>query len=274
VRVSEETVNAAVAPIQQQLDGMSGRVETLESQSSLISPQVQQLTQAIKQLRTHTAQHWLSHIDRRLEAALPYTYRTISDDASDWLSQALETAKEQVSIVTPYLQYTGAESDRFLSKLEDALAQNIFVSIGWGRRADIGKARGTTRPIVLKDSGWRYQRERDRHGHYALLPQLLELKKRYKRLNLKLLGLAERLIVCDRDWALLGGSHLLYRVGDEEEVGLYTTDPNVVSDLVDRFNLAPHLQRRSSRQTLSSSARPSLSRALKPSTQPNVYHVR
>ncbi|MGC9504012.1 hypothetical protein [Baaleninema sp.] len=247
IQASSETVAAAIAPLRQQMDSLSLRVDNLDSQSTLITPQVQQLTQTVKQLRTHTAQHWLAHIDRRLESALPYTYQLVSEDASPYLFKALETAKEQVAIVSPGLPHQGAHSDRFLAKLEDALAQKIFVSIGWGRRADIGKARGTSRPIALKDGGWRYQVERDPQGFYGLLPHLLELKKRYKRLNLKLFGTADRLVACDRDWALLGGQHLLCH-GEEEEVGLYTTDPHVVSDLVDRFDLVPQLKRRASRQ--------------------------
>ncbi|OAB61464.1 hypothetical protein AY599_26965 [Leptolyngbya valderiana BDU 20041] len=269
VRTSADAVETAIAPLRQQVEGLTQRVDNLDRQSTLITPQVQQLTKAVKQLRTHTARHWLERIDRRLESALPYTYSLVSDDASEFLYQALTTAKEHVAIVTPWLQHQGTHSDRFLAQLEEALQQNLFVSIGWGRRADIGKARGTSRPIALKDGGWRYQIDRDPQGHYRLLPQLLGLKKRYKRLDLKLLGTADRLVTCDREWALLGGRHLLCS-HDEEEVGLYTSDPHVVSDLVDRFDLVPQLQRRASRQMPAPPERRSLSALSSPSEKPAV----
>jgi predicted nucleic acid-binding Zn-ribbon protein len=244
-RVAQEIANATVAPVQQQADLLEGRFNILEEEHHLLTPEVRQLTQAVTHLRTHTAQHWLSEIDRRLESVLPYTYSIVPEDASDYLLKALGQAKEQVLIVTPWLEYDRARAPQLLKALENLLEQNVFVSFGWGRRADVGRARGTNRPIALKDGGWRYQPERDPHGYYRLLPHLLELKKRHKRLTLKLLGTAERVVVCDRDWALLGGHHQLCRVTSETpELGLYTNDPHVVYDLVDRFNLVPHLQRR------------------------------
>lgn len=244
-RVAQEIARDTVAPLQQQAMVREGRLSALEEQQQLLSPEVKQLAQAVTQIRTHTAQHWLSDIDRRLEEALPYRYRVVADDASEEIFQALAQAKEQVLIVTPWLEYDRDRARRLLKALDDLLSQNVFVSFGWGRRADVGRARGTTRPIALKDGGWRYQPERDPNGYYRMLPHLLELKKRHKRLTLKLLGTAERVVVCDRDWALLGGHHLLCRViNGTPELGLHTNDPHVVGDLVERFNLVPHLKRR------------------------------
>ena len=207
---------------------------------------MQQLTEAVTHLRTHTAQHWLSEIDRRLESALPYRYQVVAEDASDYIFQALNQGKEHVLIVTPWLELNPGRSQALLEAIDALLSQQVFVSFGWGRRGDVGRARDTHRPIALKDGGWRYQPERDPQGYYRLLPQLLELKKCHKRLTLKLLGTSERIIVCDRDWALLGGHHLLcHAATNTPEVGLYTNDPHVVVDLSQRFNLVPHLKRRS-----------------------------
>jgi hypothetical protein len=244
-RVARQISNQAIAPLQQQQDLLEQQLGQVQQQQSLLSPQVQQLTEAVTHLRTHTAQHWLSEIDRRLESVLPYRYRVVSEDASDYLFEALNQGKEHIVIVTPWLELDPVRAESFLQALDNILSQNVFVSFGWGRRADVGRARNTTRPIALKDGGWRYQPERDPHGYYRLLPQLLELKKRHKRLTLKLLGTAERIVVCDRDWALLGSHHLLCHVASNTpEVGLYTNDPHVVLDLGQRFNLVPHLKRR------------------------------
>ncbi|WP_159788659.1 hypothetical protein [Sodalinema gerasimenkoae] len=245
-RVAQEITHQAIAPLQQQQQHFQGDLHQLQQQQSLLSPQVQQLTEAVTHLRTHTAQHWLSEIDRRLESVLPYRYRVVSEDASDCLFQALNQGKEHVLIVTPWLELDPGRSEAFLKAVNTLLSQNVFVSFGWGRRADVGRARDTHRPIALKDGGWRYQPERDPHGYYRLLPQLLDLKKRHKRLTLKLLGTAERIVVCDRDWALIGGHHLLcHAATNTPEVGLHTNDPHVVLDLSQRFNLVPHLKRRS-----------------------------
>ncbi|TVR12872.1 MAG: hypothetical protein EA395_05030 [Phormidium sp. GEM2.Bin31] len=243
--LAEQITHQATAPLQQQQQHLQGELNQLQQQQSLLSPQVQQLTEAVTHLRTHTAQHWLSEIDRRLESVLPYRYRVVSDDASDYLFEALNQGKEHILIVTPWLEFKPGRSEAFLQAVDTLLSQNVFVSFGWGRRADVGRARDTHRPIALKDGGWRYQPERDPQGYYRLLPQLLDLKKRHKRLTLKLLGTAERMIVCDRDWALLGGHHLLcHAATNTPEVGLYTNDPHVVLDLSQRFNLVPHLKRR------------------------------
>jgi hypothetical protein len=135
---------------------------------------------------------------------------------------------------------------RFLAVLAEALDQNLFVSIGWGDRIDIGKGANCTRPIVLKDGGWRYQPDHDPDGLYGALPELLRLRKRYKRLHLKLIGTREKLIVCDHSWALLGGQHFLCDIGGHgaSDPGLFTTDKKIVAEISQRFNTAQVSTRR------------------------------
>ncbi|NMG61272.1 hypothetical protein E1H12_22860, partial [Geitlerinema sp. P-1104] len=74
-RVAQQITHQAIAPLQQQQQHLQGDLNQLQQQQSLLSPQVQQLTEAVTHLRTHTAQHWLSEIDRRLESVLPYRYQ-------------------------------------------------------------------------------------------------------------------------------------------------------------------------------------------------------
>ena len=47
-------------------------------------------------------------------------------------------------------------------------------------------------------------------------------------------------IVCDRSFAMLGSHNLLTSgVGEEREIGMRTTDPNLIEKLIERYEHAP-----------------------------------
>ncbi|HIK32724.1 MAG TPA: hypothetical protein IGS17_04455 [Oscillatoriales cyanobacterium M59_W2019_021] len=226
-----------------QLEELETHVAKLaQQQQDSLQPGLKYLARSIKKLQTAIAEEskpqWAADLDRRLEEILPYRYQLVMESPMPWVLQALEEAAEEVLIVSPQVSRLAADFDRTIEQLEAALERGIAVSIGWGDRADIGKADNATKPITLKPGGWRYHRERDLHQHYSAIPKLLELKQRYPKLRLKLLGSSDTLLVCDQDWMLSGGQSPL---GWEtqtypKEIGLYTTDEKMLAPALERFS--------------------------------------
>lgn len=229
-------------PLQSQIDGLGAEVERLDRRyGERIEPGLKYLARTTRKLQQQQSElSWLGDIDRRLEAVLSHQYRLVGDDR-DYLLEGLEQARSAAIVVSPWLRLPPQEGDRFWSLLEAALQRQVWVSLGWGDPAHIGRTSNSRTPITLKPKGWRYHPERDRQGYYSALPRLLEFKKRYNTLNLKLLGTREKLVACDGAWMLLGGGHLLCAEGegyrDRPPLGLYTTDPQTIATAVDRFKI-------------------------------------
>jgi hypothetical protein len=226
-----------------QLEELETRVEGLaQQQQDLLQPGLKYLARALQKLQKSAVEEskpqWAEDLDRRLDAILPYRYQMVTDSPVPWLLQAWEEATEEVLIVSPQVSLLAPEFEKMRVQLEAALERSIAVSIGWGDRSDIGKADHPTKPITLKPGGWRYHQERDPQQHYSAIPDLLELKQRYPKLRLKLLGISDTLLVCDRSWMLGGGQCLLGIESQSypKEIGLYTTDEQMVSTALERFS--------------------------------------
>ncbi|MGB3238563.1 MAG: hypothetical protein WBB29_09720 [Geitlerinemataceae cyanobacterium] len=226
-----------------QLEDLETRVEGLaQQQQELLQPGLKYLARRVQKLQKAVAveskPQWVEDLDRRLDTVLPYRYQMVTDSPLPWLLEAWEEAKEEVLIVSPQVSLLAPEFEKVMAQLATALERSIAVSIGWGNRSDIGKADHPTKPITLKPGGWRYHPERDPHQHYSAIATLLELKQRYPKLRLKLLGISDTLLVCDRAWMLGGGQSLLGLESQSypKEIGLYTTDEQMVSTALKRFS--------------------------------------
>lgn len=226
-----------------QLEELETRVvELAQQQQESLEPGLKYLVRSIQKLQAAIAEEskpqWADALDRRLEEVLPYRYQLVMESPMPWVLQALEEVAEEVLIVSPQVSRLAADFNRMMEKLEAALERGIAVSIGWGDRADIGKADRTTKPITLKPGGWRYHRERDLYQSYSAIPELLELKQRYPKLRLKLLGSSDTLLVCDRDWMLSGGQSPLGLEAQTypKEIGLYTNDEKMLAPALERFS--------------------------------------
>ena len=134
------------------------------------------------------------------------------------LIEALETAEERLIIVCPWLNCNSINDD-LLQKMRDCLNRNCKIDIGWGYLGDrkkIGK-------------GWRYN----------ALGDLQQLEQEYPDLFcLKLLGTHEKYIVCDFSFAMVGSHNVLTSgvQSAEREVGIKTTDLQIIQGLIHRFD--------------------------------------
>jgi phosphatidylserine/phosphatidylglycerophosphate/cardiolipin synthase-like enzyme len=169
-----------------------------------------------------------AQINRLLHSIHPYEYELIYDrtGSRSVLTEALKTAQQQLILVCPWPTTAGMTNSVF-SQLEYLLEKGVCVKIGWGRLDDLP------------------QGKTDRNFWYGALPQLRQLQRNYpENFQLKALGTHEKYLVCDRKFAMLI-SHNFLTSGvrsAEREIGLRTTDPRLIQDLINRFDSAENLE--------------------------------
>ncbi|MGD1715496.1 pentapeptide repeat-containing protein [Dapis sp. BLCC M172] len=141
------------------------------------------------------------------------------------LIEALSTVESRLIIVCPWFTSKGID-ESLLEKFKGFLDRGCQVDIGWGYLGDgsnIGK-------------GWKYN----------ALTDLQELEKSYPGLfRLKLLGTHENFLVCDEKFAFVG-SHNFLASGEESserEVGIRSSDRQIIEGLIDRFDNAEFLEK-------------------------------
>jgi uncharacterized protein YjbI with pentapeptide repeats len=134
------------------------------------------------------------------------------------LLEALEIAEERVIIVCPWLNCNSID-EHLLQKFRFCLSRNCQIDIGWGYLGDRNKI----------GKGWRYN----------ALSDLQQLEQDYPDLfRLKLLGTHEKYLVCDDKFAMVGSHNVLTSgvQSAEREVGIRTTDLQIIQGLINRFD--------------------------------------
>ena len=149
-----------------------------------------------------------------------YKYQLVFDRSGSRavLMSALEKAQKRLIIVCPWLSRNSIDAD-LMQKFRDCLNRNCRIDIGWGylsKRNKNGKAWGNS---AIRD--------------------LRQLEQDYpEQFKLKLLGTHEKFLVCDSYFAMLGSHNMLTSntQGATREVGIRTTDSNIIQGLIDRFD--------------------------------------
>jgi PLD-like domain len=136
------------------------------------------------------------------------------------LLEALSSVESRLILVCPWICHYGFDAEVH-SKIENLLIKGIMIEIGYGKLSDIEKDKLT---------GFLYDR----------LKQATLLSNKYPNFKLKLIGTHEKYLVCDQSFAMLGSHNFLTSgVGEEREIGMRTTDPNLIGRLIDRYEQAP-----------------------------------
>jgi len=134
------------------------------------------------------------------------------------LMEALDKVKKRLIIVCPWLSRNSIDAN-LLQKFRDCLNRNCRIDIGWGYLSGRGKT----------GKGWGNNAIRD----------LKQLEQDYpEQFKLKLLGTHEKFLVCDDSFAMLGSHNMLTSntQGVTREVGIRTTDPQIIQGLIDHFD--------------------------------------
>jgi phosphatidylserine/phosphatidylglycerophosphate/cardiolipin synthase-like enzyme len=137
------------------------------------------------------------------------------------LLEALASVETRLILVCPWISHYGFDNE-ISHKLETLLIKGVEIEIGYGKLSDIEKDKLT---------GFLYDR----------LKQATSLASKYPNFKLKLIGTHEKYLVCDRSFAMLGSHNFLTSgVGEEREIGIRTTDPNLIEKLIARYEQAPN----------------------------------
>ena len=148
--------------------------------------------------------------------------------------QSLYQVQEHLVLVCPWLSH-GFTAD-IESMMVQRLSQGIHISIGFGYRRDIET--GTLFLDGAKVSA--------NNPQYSKLSFINGLASRYpNHFHMKVIGTHEKYLVCDRRLAMLGSHNYLSSIKNdaEREVGLSTTDPNIIDELLKKFESAPDILR-------------------------------
>jgi phosphatidylserine/phosphatidylglycerophosphate/cardiolipin synthase-like enzyme len=123
-------------------------------------------------------------------------------------------------LVCPWLCHHGFDLE-IQHQLENLLIKGVTIEIGYGKLSDIEKGKLT---------GF----------FYNTLKQATLLADKYPNFKLKLIGTHEKYLVCDRSFSMLGSHNFLTSgVGEEREIGIRTTDPDLINRLIERYEQAP-----------------------------------
>nr|WP_242025481.1 tetratricopeptide repeat protein [Leptolyngbya sp. FACHB-36] len=118
--------------------------------------------------------------------------------------------------------------------MQDFLDREGCLDLGWGHLGDASRDR-----IPRSLNNRRILDSTQKGFLYDTLNQLTQFKRQYPdQFRFKILGTDEQFVVCDRSYAILGAQSLPTAsvLFPEAAVGLRTTDPDVIQELVDRFD--------------------------------------
>ncbi|NEU71461.1 hypothetical protein PI95_002420 [Hassallia byssoidea VB512170] len=158
------------------------------------------------------------------------------DNSREVLMQALEQAEERLIIVCPWLTNKGI-NQYIIDSFKKLLKYNTCIDIGWGYRGDIID-------VNQLDFSEDYLKKIINDWKYNALNKLEDLEKQFSgKFSFKLLGTHEKYLVCDNKFAMLGSHNLLTSSenNQEREVGILTTDIDIIQGLNDRFDNAESL---------------------------------
>lgn len=227
---------------QTQLDGSVNNVTSLQGQVERLAATFGSLGSKIEDQVQEAVLRYAEEINQRLQEIRPYDYQLVinCNESRNILLEALEEAQEHLIIVCPWLTRSSID-DEVIWNFRAILNRNGQIDIGWGHLSNTELSQQTqiTRQELLYTVS-----QNNQEWQYGALPYLEQLEQEYRgRFRLKLLGMHENYLVCDRSFAMLGSHNFLTcsTSSSEREVGLRTNDPRIIEDLISQFTSAKNL---------------------------------
>jgi hypothetical protein len=160
------------------------------------------------------------------------------------LLNALELAREQLIIVSPWLSKRSIDQDVLL-RMNALLDRGCRLAIGWGYSYDIRGIHPDGRLIQISKDG-QCVVQVDSTRSYDAYPDLVKLRNQYpEQFELKLLGTHEKYLVCDRQFALMSSHNVLSSretLYAPREMGWKTSDPDLLDEQIQIYREAPDLR--------------------------------
>lgn len=158
------------------------------------------------------------------------------------LIDALQTAKKRLIFVCPWMTYRSVDY-KIIELCKNFLDKRGILEIGWGHLSDTSLDKHE--PMTEDDFLARVSQKKNADFWYKnKLDEFKKIQQEYpNQLNLKLLGTHEKFLVCDRAFAMVGSHNFLTsgNSSSERELGLRTTDPSIIKQLIAHFEQAKDL---------------------------------
>ncbi len=211
--------NQQISSIYNRIDNLDSIIEQLQDNNSKLASQVEDYHQYNILVQTSL----YSKLSANDLAKYEYELVLGREQSRQALLESLSSVKQCLILVCPWLCHYGFDKEIY-NKFESLLIKGVAIEIGYGKLSDIEKGKLT---------GF----------FYDSLQQATSLADRYPNFKLKLIGTHEKYLVCDRSFAMLGSHNFLTSgVGEEREIGIRTTDPNLIDRLIERYEQAPNLE--------------------------------
>ena len=213
-----------IADIYSQIDKLEYSVRDLKDYNSTVTNRLEDyqrynlLTQTALSSELNT-----NNLAREIiEHSPKYEYELVlgRTQSRQVLLEALASVENRLILVCPWLCHHGFDPE-IQNQLENLLSKGVMIEIGYGKLSDIEKGKLT---------GF----------FYNTLKQARSLANKYPNFKLKLIGTHEKYLVCDRAFAMLGSHNFLTSgIGEEREIGMKITDPDLIEELIVRYEQAP-----------------------------------
>lgn len=231
-----QTLNQKLTQVEQTQNDQRFGLNTLKNSTDEINSRLSQFGEREYQ--------WLEQQFNQLNLylkSIDHKYELVCDrkGSREKLLEAINMAEERLILVCPWPAYgLSSENNEVYTKLRSFLEDHpkAVLDIGWGHRKDINKLE--QKPSL--ESLLNYS------NFYDGADLLRKLEISFPdRCRLKILGTHEKFIVCDHHFGIIG-SHNFFTSGpgndnSDRELGIYTTNPSIIYQMIRRFEQAPDL---------------------------------
>jgi hypothetical protein len=220
----------------------NSQVESSEFIEKEIAKQIKQNINLIKAEIQSSITEQFIQINQTLKE-LDYEQELVYDRAESRgkLLEAFKKAEKRIIIVCPWpdggIHFNHNELKKvFINFLEHH--SEAIIDMGWGKLKDINKYEKLKERKKIAKPLDEYLKTQEYYGAAKIL---IELKQAYPgRFRYKIIGTHEKIVVCDQQFTMFG-SHNFLTSGDEDatrEIGIYTTNQNIIKSLIERFDSA------------------------------------
>ncbi|WP_071192395.1 phospholipase D-like domain-containing protein [Trichormus sp. NMC-1] len=163
------------------------------------------------------------------------TYKLIYDakESLEVFKQALSQVQDRLIMVCPWLQKYVIDED-IVEKIENLLNSGVRIDIGYGYNLDFSNL-----PSNLSETEF-YDLIQNPKKRYTGLQDIYTFEVEYKKyFKLKLIGTHEKYLVCDNKFAMIGSHNFLSSKSQVKEIGIYTTDNEIIQELIEHYDNTP-----------------------------------
>ncbi|NJM76244.1 MAG: hypothetical protein HC852_11205 [Acaryochloridaceae cyanobacterium RU_4_10] len=249
-----ESRNEQLIKIQTLFDALQTAPQNFQAIHEKLQNSEDILEQLIRQSQTkETINQLLEHI----RTIRPHTYELVwnMEASHEIFIEALESFQYRLILVNPWLSEY-AFTPKIKQKFRDALNKpNTRIFIGWGFWGDVYDKKSLNPETKIEFNRFEFKKLSDQRyddpnrvtWKYKALNWLSDLEEESSgKLTLKLLYTHQKYLVCDNQFTMIGSHNFLtskpskteHGRSPDAEVGIRTTDPALIKEIVNKYGEA------------------------------------